>query len=76
MALTRSEAVTLFLFLLALTINVILLNPAIERYLGWCGDGILETSCEIEGNLSIDSGVSLPCKTKALGFALKRSITS
>jgi hypothetical protein len=48
MALTRSEAVTLFLFLLALTINVILLNPALERYLGWCGDGILETSCEIE----------------------------
>jgi hypothetical protein len=48
MALTRSEAVTLFLFLLALTINLLLLNPSVERYLGLCGDGILETPCELE----------------------------
>ena len=48
MALTRGEAVTLILFLLALTINIILLNDAVLRRLGLCGEGALQTSCEIE----------------------------
>ena len=48
MALTRREAVTLFLFLLALTINIILLNDAVLRRLGLCGEGAFQTSCEIE----------------------------
>ena len=48
MALTRSEAVTLILFLLALTINIILLNDAVLRRLGLCGEGAFQISCEIE----------------------------
>lgn len=48
MALTRSEAVTLILFLLALTINIILLNDAVLRRLGLCGKGAFQISCEIE----------------------------
>lgn len=45
MALTRSEWLTLFLFLLALTLNMILLDESVQRKLGLCGDGPLQTPC-------------------------------
>ena len=48
MALTRSEALTLFLFLFALMINVIMLNDTVLRRLGLCGEGRLQTPCKVE----------------------------
>ena len=48
MALTRSETVTLVIFLLALTINLIILDEDLLRLLGMCGEGLLQTSCEVD----------------------------
>ena len=48
MALTRSEWLTLFLFLLALTLNLILLDENVQRELGLCGEGTTQTACEEE----------------------------
>jgi len=48
MALTRSEWSTLFLFLLALAINLILLDENVQRGFGLCGEGKTQTSCEEE----------------------------
>ena len=48
MALTRSESITLVIFLLALTLNVILLDEDLLRFLGMCGEGLLQTSCEVD----------------------------
>ena len=48
MALTRSEWLTLFLFLLALTLNLILLDENMQRELGLCGEGVTQTPCEEE----------------------------
>ena len=48
MALTRSESITLVIFLLALTLNIILLDEDLLRLLGMCGDGLLQTSCEAD----------------------------
>ena len=48
MALTRSESITLVIFLLALTLNLILLDKDLLRLLGMCGDGLLQTSCEVD----------------------------
>jgi len=48
MALTRSEWLTLFLFLLALIINLILLDENVQRKLGLCGEGRIQTPCEEE----------------------------
>lgn len=48
MALTRSETVTLVIFLLALTLNLILLDEDLLRLLGMCGEGLLQTSCEVD----------------------------
>jgi hypothetical protein len=47
-ALTRSEWVTLLLFLLALLFNVILLDENVQRALGLCGEGPVQTPCEEE----------------------------
>ena len=48
MALKRSETVTLVIFLLALTINLILLDEDLLRLLGMCGEGLLQISCEVD----------------------------
>ena len=48
MALKRSETVTLVIFLLALTLNLILLDEDLLRLLGMCGEGLLQTSCEVD----------------------------
>ena len=48
MALTRSESITLVIFLLALTLNIILLDADLLRLLGMCGEGLLQTSCEVD----------------------------
>ena len=48
MALTRNEWLTLFLFLLALTLNLILLDENVQRELGLCGEGATQTPCEEE----------------------------
>ena len=48
MALTRSERVTLVIFLLALILNLILLDEDLLRLLGMCGEGLLQTSCEVD----------------------------
>mgnify|MGYP001603582787 FL=1 len=48
MALTRSESITLVIFLLALTLNLTLLDKDLLRLLGMCGDGLLQTSCEVD----------------------------
>jgi hypothetical protein len=48
MALTRSETVTLVIFLLALAFNLILLDEDLLRLLGMCGEGLLQTSCEVD----------------------------
>lgn len=48
MALTRSETVTLVIFLLALALNLILLDEDLLRLLGMCGEGLLQTSCEVD----------------------------
>ena len=48
MALTRSEWLTLFLFLLALTLNLVLLDENVQRELGLCGEGTTQTACEEE----------------------------
>ena len=48
MALTRSEWLTLFLFLLALTLNLILLDENVQQELGLCGEGRIQTPCEEE----------------------------
>lgn len=40
MALTRSERVTLVIFLLALILNLILLDEDLLRQLGMCGEGL------------------------------------
>ena len=48
MALTRSESITLVIFLLALTLNIILLDDDLLRLLGMCGEGLLKTSCEVD----------------------------
>ena len=48
MALTRSESITLVIFLLALTLNIILLDEDLLRLLGMCGEGLLQTSCEVD----------------------------
>mgnify|MGYP007000230795 CR=1 len=47
-ALTRSEWLTLLLFLLALTFNAILLNEDVQRAFGLCGEGPVQTPCEEE----------------------------
>jgi len=51
MSLTRAEWLTLFIFVLALSLNIVLLNEKMERKLGLCGDGVgfggsLQTPCE------------------------------
>lgn len=48
MALTRNEWLTLFLFLLALIVNLILLDEDVQRELGLCGEGRIQTPCEEE----------------------------
>ena len=48
MALTRSESITLVIFLLAFTLNIILLDKDLLRLLGMCGEGLLQTSCEVD----------------------------
>ena len=48
MALTRSEWLTLLLFLLALSLNLVLLNENVQRELGLCGEGTIQTPCEEE----------------------------
>jgi hypothetical protein len=48
MALKRSETVTLVIFLLALTLNLILLDEDLLRLLGMCGEGLLQISCEVD----------------------------
>ena len=48
MALTRSESITLVIFLLALTLNIILLDEDLLRLLGMCGEGLLQTPCEVD----------------------------
>ena len=48
MALTRSEWLTLFLFLLALTLNLFLLDENVQQGLGLCGEGRIQTPCEEE----------------------------
>jgi hypothetical protein len=48
MALKRSETLTLVIFLLALTLNIILLDEDLLRLLGMCGEGLLQTSCEVD----------------------------
>ena len=48
MALTRSESITLVIFLLALTLNIILLDKDLLRRLGMCGEGLSQTSCEVD----------------------------
>ena len=48
MALTHSESITLVIFLLALTVNIILLDEDLLRLLGMCGEGLLQTSCEVD----------------------------
>ena len=48
MALKRSETLTLVIFLLALTLNLILLDEDLLRLLGMCGDGLLQISCEVD----------------------------
>ena len=45
MALTRSEWLTLLLFLLALALNLMLLDENVQRELGLCGEGRLQTPC-------------------------------
>ena len=40
MALTRSESITLVIFILALTLNIILLDEDLMRLLGMCGEGL------------------------------------
>jgi hypothetical protein len=47
-ALTRSEWLALLVFLLALTLNVILLDEDVQRALGLCGEGPVQTPCEEE----------------------------
>ena len=48
MALTRSEWLTLFLFLLAFAINLILLDENVQREFELCGEGLTQTTCEEE----------------------------
>jgi hypothetical protein len=48
MALKRSETLTLVIFLLALALNIILLDEDLLRRLGMCGEGLLQTSCEVD----------------------------
>lgn len=48
MALTRSESITLVIFILALTLNIILLDEDLLRLLGMCGEGLIQTSCEVD----------------------------
>jgi len=53
MSLTRTEWLTLFIFVLALSLNIVLLNDKMERKLGLCGDGVgfggsLQNPCEEE----------------------------
>ena len=47
MALTRSEWLTLLVFVLALTLNAILVDEDVQRALGLCG-GPLQIPCEEE----------------------------
>tara|TARA_R110001592_G_scaffold257188_1_gene520787 strand:+ start:425 stop:607 length:183 start_codon:yes stop_codon:yes gene_type:complete len=51
MPLTRTEWLTVFIFVFALSLNIVLLNDKVERKLGLCGDGVgfggsLQTPCE------------------------------
>ena len=48
MALTRSESITLVIFILALTLNLVLLDEDLLRLLGMCGDGLPQISCEVD----------------------------
>ena len=48
MALTGREWLTLFLFLLAFAINLILLDENVQREFGLCGEGKTQTPCEEE----------------------------
>ena len=48
MALTGREWLTLSLFLLALVINLILLDENVQREFGLCGEGKTQTPCEEE----------------------------
>lgn len=47
-SLTRGEWLTLTLFLLALCLNGVLLNDAVQRRLGLCGDSFAQISCKEE----------------------------
>jgi hypothetical protein len=47
-SLTRGEWITLTIFLLALSLNGLLINDAVQRSLGLCGDGFAQTPCEEE----------------------------
>jgi len=54
MRLTRFEWLTLFIFIFAFALNIVLLNDKVEQKLGLCGDGAgfsgnLQTPCEKEG---------------------------
>ena len=48
MALRRSEWLTLLLFLIALTLNAIVLDEDVQRALGLCGEGPVQVPCEEE----------------------------
>ena len=48
MALTRSESITLIIFLLAFILNIIFLDADLLRLRGMCGEGLLPTSCEVD----------------------------
>ena len=47
-SLTRGEWITLIIFLLVLSLNWVLINDAVQRNLGLCGDGFAQTPCEEE----------------------------
>ena len=44
-ALTRGEWVTVIVWLLALTLNAVLLNEDVQRLVGLCGESRLQTPC-------------------------------
>lgn len=62
MSLTRAEWLTLFIFVFALSLNMVLLTDRAQRNLGLCGDGVgfggnLQTPCEKEEGEEIDSNL-------------------
>ena len=56
MDLTRGEWVTLIVWLLALTLNVLLLDEDVQRQLGLCGESWLHTCEEEEARLGGAAG--------------------